>query len=283
MPRYHHEKVPACKKPSERPKSVPASRRSVAIRTTAVSKNRARRKETGASVISPEVQEIIRRIEKGEELHIPRIRLAGADDVVLLMKMGAGLGPLMIRNGVQLSGVGSYAQLAELEDGWYSVTYYPVRPEDVPPDRDKAFPLKCEPIPEGAWYQNLRKLLPRVEWDRLRRQVYAQHNHTCGICGVGGRMNCHEVWDIDEANCVLRLKGFVALCDLCHHVKHIGLAESLDRQGKIDLHHVVEHFRKVNLCTLAEFEAHKNRELKQWRKRSTHKWTVDFGPYAPEK
>jgi predicted restriction endonuclease len=38
----------------------------------------------------------------------------------------------------------------------------------------------------------------RKEWDKLRKEVYAEYGHRCGICGAQGRLNCHERWSYDD-------------------------------------------------------------------------------------
>jgi hypothetical protein len=73
--------------------------------------------------------------------------------------------------------------------------------------------------------------------------------------------------------------GFIALCDLCHHVKHIGLAGILAKQGKLDYELVVKHFMMVNSCDRKTFEEHKNEAFRQWGERSQHEWHVDLGKY----
>ena len=92
------------------------------------------------------------------------------------------------------------------------------------------FKLTIELVPATSWYANLRKLIPKADWDKLRRQVYARYGHRCGVCGASNtRLNCHEIWKYEQRKRIQRLLGFIALCDLCHHVKHIGLAGILAR------------------------------------------------------
>ena len=92
-------------------------------------------------------------------------------------------------------------------------------------------------------------------------------------------MNLHEIWKYDDAKYMQKLEGFVLLCKMCHHVKHIGLAGILASQGKLDYRKVIEHFCKVNHCTGKEFEEHKTEAFKIWERRSTHHWKQDFGKY----
>src|SRR5258708_31337818 len=94
--------------------------------------------------------------------------------------------------------------------------------------------LTIELVPQTSWYSNLRKVLSQSEWDKIRTKAYADYGNKCGICGATGRLNCHEIWQYDGQRRAQKLIGFIALCDLCHHLKHIGLASHLLRQGKLD-------------------------------------------------
>jgi hypothetical protein len=139
--------------------------------------------------------------------------------------------------------------------------------------------LTIELVPQTSWYSNMRSLVTRSEWDKIRKNAYAEYGHKCGICGASGKLNCHEIWDYDDKTHFQNLAGFIALCDLCHHVKHIGLAGILADQGKLDYDAVVEHFMKVNDCNRKVFEQHKIEAFAQWRERSQHQWTVDLGEF----
>ena len=147
-------------------------------------------------------------------------------------------------------------------------------------DKPHELKLTIELVPQTSWYDNMRKVIPKTQWDKLRKRVYAEYSHKCGICGATeGRLNCHEIWEYDDTNHEQKLKGFIALCDLCHHVKHIGLAGILSQEGKLDLEKVVEHFMKVNGCDSRTLEEHRQKAFEQWRERSRHSWRVDLGEY----
>jgi hypothetical protein len=139
--------------------------------------------------------------------------------------------------------------------------------------------LSIELVPRTSWYNNLRKVIPQEEWDKIRKRSYKDAGHKCTICGANGKLNCHEVWNYNDEMHVQKLEGFIALCDMCHHVKHIGLAGILDLQGKLDYEKVIEHFMKVNKCAERTFEEHRKIAFDEWRERSKHGWQVDLGEY----
>lgn len=139
--------------------------------------------------------------------------------------------------------------------------------------------LTIELVPETSFYNNLRKMMSQESWDKLRKSIYAKYNHICGICGASGKMNCHEIWEYDDRHHIQHLKGFISLCDLCHHCKHIGYAQILSNEGKLDFDDVVNHFLKVNKCSMREYEDYIGKMWEQWEERSNHSWKIDLGEY----
>lgn len=144
----------------------------------------------------------------------------------------------------------------------------------------KDLKLTIELVPQTSWYNNLRKVVTPQTWDAIRRQAYRDAGYRCGICGARGQMNCHERWAYDDDAHVQTLLGFIALCSLCHHVKHIGLAAILAAEGELDYEEVIAHFMRVNECDRATFEAHRQHAVRVWQERSQAAWTVDLGDYA---
>jgi len=139
--------------------------------------------------------------------------------------------------------------------------------------------LTIELVPSTSWYSNLRKYLSKEDWDRIRRRTYAEYGYRCGICEAEGTLYCHEIWEYDDKQHIQRLVGLIALCKMCHHVKHIGLAEILSMEGKLDYEEVVFHFMKVNNCDKRTFEKHRERAFDEWYKRSQHEWRIDLGEF----
>lgn len=134
--------------------------------------------------------------------------------------------------------------------------------------------LEIEVVPGPSWANNLRKRISKGEWDKIRRKAYADHGHRCGICGIEGRLECHEIWQYDDDRHIQKLAGFIALCPRCHNVKHIGLAAE---RGLYD--EAVEHFMNVNNCSKEEFKNYEKEVFARWRERSQYQWHVDLGEY----
>ena len=139
--------------------------------------------------------------------------------------------------------------------------------------------LEIELVPEFSWYSNMRKVMTKEEWDKLRKSVYAEYNYQCGICESKGMLHCHEIWKYDDVNYTQTLSGFIALCPMCHHVKHIGFAGILADRGELNFDDVIAHFIKVNECDIGVFNKHYLEAFEQWENRSNHLWNINLGEY----
>jgi len=142
------------------------------------------------------------------------------------------------------------------------------------------FNLTIDLVPQTSWYNNLRSKMSNQDWDKLRKSTYAACDYKCGICGKDNtQLHCHEIWEYDDKKRIQTLKGFIALCVMCHHVKHIGRAGILADEGKLDFEDVIKNFMKVNNCDEQAFREHYDDAFEIWNKRSAVKWTVDLEQY----
>ena len=141
--------------------------------------------------------------------------------------------------------------------------------------------LTIELVPSPCWYNSLREKVSRPEWDKLRKQVYARYQWRCGVCQVSNvTLHCHEIWRYDDKQHIQKLTGFICLCPMCHHCKHMGKAGLLASEGKLDLQRVIEHFIQVNQCSREAYETHRSEAWHTWRERSQYQWTTDLGTYV---
>jgi hypothetical protein len=163
---------------------------------------------------------------------------------------------------------------------FHSIENAPPPPLPLPPGRLNSFPLRIELIPKQLYYQNLRNAMPRRKWRGIADGVKESAGYRCTICGAEPPLECHEDWLFDEGAHVLRLRGFLALCKLCHHVKHIGLARTFARQGVLDFEAIIKHFQAVNQCTRYEFKEHESAEIQKSLQRNRHDWKMDLGEFA---
>lgn len=137
--------------------------------------------------------------------------------------------------------------------------------------------LVIELVPSTCWYSNLRNAVSREVWDRIRYKAYKASGNRCKVCGVDRTLYCHEVWSYDDKEYVQTLVGFVALCEPCHMVKHIGFAGIRAMEGELDYDKLVAHFMRVNGCSREEFDKAVAVAFEVWEERSNHKWRCELG------
>lgn len=138
--------------------------------------------------------------------------------------------------------------------------------------------LTIELVPKTSWYKNLRSILTKADWNRVRKACYKNAEYRCQICGGKGTkwpVECHEVWEYEEVKgqkktFKQKLTGLVALCPKCHMVKHIGYARS---RGK--LRQCILHMSAVNEMTEGQTERLIQKAFELYNQRSAVKWDVD--------
>ena len=135
-------------------------------------------------------------------------------------------------------------------------------------------------VPVSSWGISLRNKLPRSKWDKLRKEIHEKNGLKCEICESTEKLHCHEHWEFDKATSTQQLAGLGTVCNMCHHVAHLGRSKQLAAEGHLDIKAVVDHFMKVNACDLKIFKKHEADAVKVWAERSGIEWKVDFGAYA---
>ncbi len=134
--------------------------------------------------------------------------------------------------------------------------------------------LTVELVPQTSWGHNVRTIVPGKTWDLIRRRCYQDAEYKCDICGGTGvrhPVECHEIWDYDDESCIQKLVGFLALCPLCHRVKHLGRTYSVGLGRS-----AVQQLCKVNFMTVEQVGEYIDSVFIQWHKRSEFDWTVDL-------
>lgn len=131
--------------------------------------------------------------------------------------------------------------------------------------------LTIELVPATSFYKNVRSAKTASEWDKLRKQVYAEAKGKCSICGQEGRLECHEVWKFYPKTKLQKLMGLHALCNACHEVKHFGLAE-MNNHGK----RARNHLAKINGWSKDTADKYIAKSFKIWSERSLDTWEVDI-------
>jgi len=140
--------------------------------------------------------------------------------------------------------------------------------------------LNFELVPRTSWCDNVRTQVKPKVWDAIRKDVYAEYGHKCGICSRKTRLEAHEIWDYDDSIGAQVLRGMIALCPMCHRCKHIGLTEVLATQGKLKIDSIVAHYCRVNKCDKPTFMKDRNAAFELWAERSKRSWEVDISYIA---
>ena len=137
----------------------------------------------------------------------------------------------------------------------------------------KKYKLDFEFVPEECWGKNLRSVLPKEAWDKIRFDAYRRANGRCMICNVSTRrLEAHEKWSYDEEKHLQTLEDVVALCRACHEVKHIGRTQLMGRGND-----AMEQFMKVNACSQMEFHAALGQANELYRQRNKIEgWVTDI-------
>ena len=139
----------------------------------------------------------------------------------------------------------------------------------------KTYKLNFQLVPDGCQGTNLRSVLPREQWDRLRRAAYRRAGNRCAICGAEGRLEAPEVWEYDDERHIQRLADIIAVCPACHAVIHIGRTSLLGREAEAQ-----EHFKKVNGATQSEYHKALGEANRIHAERSRHEWLTDISALA---
>ena len=137
--------------------------------------------------------------------------------------------------------------------------------------------LNINLIPETSFYNNLRSLFPKEEWDLIRRECYKKANYVCEICGENGLeqgynwpVECHELWDFSKRG-IQKLIRLIALCPLCHKCQHLGFAQI---EGTYDI--AKAHYILVNKITKKEADHDIYLAFEKWTEDSQITWDLDL-------
>jgi len=138
--------------------------------------------------------------------------------------------------------------------------------------------LTIELVPRTSWFSNVRNEVSKKDWDIIRKASYLSAGYKCEICkdigtnqGFRHKLECHEIWDFNDATNEQVLKGMISLCPKCHKVKHFGLA-----QMKGEHYMALDHLMKVNEMTQIEAEKYVSESFDIWAKRSEKEWKLNI-------
>ena len=142
----------------------------------------------------------------------------------------------------------------------------------------KKIKLKIELIPKTSHSINARTILTKKEWDKIRFITYENANHKCEICkqtgldqGYKHKVECHEIWKFNKRKKTQKLVGLIALCPLCHGVKHIGRSMKIGKEKE-----TVKQLRIINKWTKKKAIEYINESFEKCGELSRYKWKIDL-------
>lgn len=133
--------------------------------------------------------------------------------------------------------------------------------------------LTIELVPKTCWFSNVRSCVSKKDWETLKKMTFLKAENKCEICGGKGKkwpVECHEIWEYNDAKKIQKLAGLIALCPSCHGVKHIGYAQL---QGKFT--ETLCHLAIVNRWSYEKAQDYTDDQFELWEKRSQTSWVLD--------
>ena len=127
-------------------------------------------------------------------------------------------------------------------------------------------------VPQNMWFQNLRQILTKKQWDEVRKDAFKKQDNKCFICGkTPKRLEGHELWIYDFHNKTQKLDKVIGLCPLCHMTIHIGHSQLIGKESVC-----VAHYCKINNCSIDECEEDYIAAWDLWHKKNEVDWTLDL-------
>lgn len=148
------------------------------------------------------------------------------------------------------------------------------------------YALTVKLVPNPLHGQNLRKVLPRSQWDKIRKPVIEAQRGVCAVCNrPTDKLSGHEEWNYDTSQtpAVAKLTGITATCGDCHRVEHFINTIALVSEGTLRrevLEETIAHFCRVNGVDEAAFKAHMDEAAARHESLSVLEWRIDWGEFA---
>lgn len=149
--------------------------------------------------------------------------------------------------------------------------------------------LQFSLIPTPLWGRNLRSIMGRSRWRKLREELLAGRDLICDVCGtdVGdvSELKGHEQWRYSEkkrTSSIAKLIGMSFVCELCHDAEHFGRIQKLRIDGQLTddrVKQIVRHYCRVNDVSRMQFDEDLALAHEEHLRRSQLKWLVDWGAY----
>lgn len=152
-----------------------------------------------------------------------------------------------------------------------------------------SYRLSVRPVPEPLWGVNLRTILGKYRWSKLRSSLIQERGLTCETCGKAleksRQIQAHEEWSYATSTtpAVAKIERIVLDCWHCHACEHFLRTRNMHAFGDIEdnvVEEVISHFCRVNGISGEDFDRHLEASSAEWRRLSELDWAVDYGQFA---
>lgn len=129
-------------------------------------------------------------------------------------------------------------------------------------------------VPSPLWGKNLRAILSKDDWDRVRRHAYEEAGRRCRVCGGCGPqwpVEADEGFAYDDDALTHTLMGVIGLCPTCHEVRHWGKTIMKGREEA-----AFDHLRRVNGWSEEAAISAIDEAFEMWEWRSSRSWKSDY-------
>jgi hypothetical protein len=144
-------------------------------------------------------------------------------------------------------------------------------------------------VPRPLWGMNLRRLLPKSRWSKIRQGLIAERGLKCQTCGKveteSNHIFAHEEWEYETTRspATARLSGLKLSCWHCHAVEHFGATVNMVHGSREltdrAIEDTIEHFCRLNSVGPNEFHAHLAEAKAEWSRLNRLDWTIDWGSF----
>ena len=143
----------------------------------------------------------------------------------------------------------------------------------------KELKLPVLSIPISSWGISLANLLPKEDWDKIRKKVLKAADYRCEICGRNDLpLHCHEVWVFHYSE--QRLTKFLCLCRLCHDAVHyFGTTQRYQKRPSY-IQEVGGHLMEINKITEKELDTYLRQVQAQNVRRAKKTYKVVVGHWV---
>lgn len=143
--------------------------------------------------------------------------------------------------------------------------------------------LDIELVPKQQWGRNLRSMLSAIDWMEVSQLIRGDGVGACEICEkLTSTLDCHEVWEYNDADRTQSLVTLRAVCHDCHRVIHLGRTRIQAVHHPKILELAIDHFLTVNNVSPHVFRTYKDEVFAIWARRSNIVYRLVIDPDREE-